>query len=117
MGMTFKVFTDNDYDMSQGIGKTIAEEIKKQIDKLLEAGVISPSRSAWGANVLLVPKPIPGEFRMAIDYRKLNEYTKREIYALPRCDDIFDALSNKLFCVLHGNIYMLFWYCKNINHS
>ena len=31
MGMTFKVFADNDYDMSRGIGKTIAEEIKKQI--------------------------------------------------------------------------------------
>jgi len=31
MGMTFKVFADNDYDMSQGIGKTIAHEIKKQI--------------------------------------------------------------------------------------
>ena len=27
----FKVFADNDYDMSQGIGKTVAEEIKKQI--------------------------------------------------------------------------------------
>ncbi len=31
MGMTFKVFTDNDYDMSHGIGKTVAEEIKSQI--------------------------------------------------------------------------------------
>jgi len=31
MGMTFKVFTDNDYDMSHGIGKTVAEEIKAQI--------------------------------------------------------------------------------------
>jgi hypothetical protein len=31
MGMTFKVFADNDYDMSRGIGKTVAEEIKKQI--------------------------------------------------------------------------------------
>ena len=31
MGMTFKVFTDNDYDMSRGIGKTVAEEIKKQV--------------------------------------------------------------------------------------
>lgn len=27
----FKVFADNDYDMSYGIGKTVAEEIKKQI--------------------------------------------------------------------------------------
>ena len=31
MGMTFKVFTDNHYDMSYGVGKTVAEEIKKQI--------------------------------------------------------------------------------------
>ena len=31
MGMTFKVFTDNDYDMSRGIGKIVAEEIEKQI--------------------------------------------------------------------------------------
>jgi hypothetical protein len=31
MGMTFKVFTDNDYDMSHGIGKIVAKEIKKQI--------------------------------------------------------------------------------------
>lgn len=31
MGMTFKVFADNHYDMSYGVGKTIAHEIKKQI--------------------------------------------------------------------------------------
>ena len=27
----FKVFADNDYDMSYGVGKTVAEEIRKQI--------------------------------------------------------------------------------------
>jgi pyruvate/2-oxoglutarate dehydrogenase complex dihydrolipoamide dehydrogenase (E3) component len=31
MGMTFKVFSDNHYDMSYGVGKTIAHEIRKQI--------------------------------------------------------------------------------------
>lgn len=31
MGIKFSVFTDNDYDMSHGVGKTVAEEIKKQI--------------------------------------------------------------------------------------
>lgn len=31
IGAEFKVLTDNDYDMSYGIGKTVAEEIKKQI--------------------------------------------------------------------------------------
>ena len=31
IGAEFKVFVDNDYDMSYGVGKTVAEEIKKQI--------------------------------------------------------------------------------------
>jgi len=31
MGMTFKVFTDNHHDMSYGVGKTVAGEIKNQI--------------------------------------------------------------------------------------
>lgn len=31
MGIKFSVFTDNDYDMSHGVGKKVAEEIKKQI--------------------------------------------------------------------------------------
>jgi hypothetical protein len=31
MGMTFKVFADNHHDMSYGVGKTVAEEIRKQI--------------------------------------------------------------------------------------
>jgi hypothetical protein len=31
MGMTFKAFADNHYDMSYGVGKTIAEEIKSQV--------------------------------------------------------------------------------------
>lgn len=32
MGITFKVFADNDYDMSLGVGKIVAQEIEKQID-------------------------------------------------------------------------------------
>ncbi len=31
IGAEFKGFADNDYDMSHGVGKTVAEEIKKQI--------------------------------------------------------------------------------------
>jgi hypothetical protein len=31
MGMKSSVFRDNDYDMSFGVGKTVAEEIRKQI--------------------------------------------------------------------------------------
>ncbi len=31
IGAKFKVLADNDYDMSYGVGKTLAEEIRKQI--------------------------------------------------------------------------------------
>lgn len=31
MGIDFRVFADNDYDMSFGVGVPVAEEIKKQI--------------------------------------------------------------------------------------
>ena len=31
MGMKFSVFADNEYDMSHGVGKVVAEEISKQI--------------------------------------------------------------------------------------
>jgi hypothetical protein len=33
-----------------------------------------------------------GEFRFAIDYRKLNAVTQPITYPLPRLDDVFDAI-------------------------
>ena len=66
--------------------------IKEQIDKLLRAKIISPSRSPWASPVLLVPKGT-NDYRMCIDYRKLNEVTKKEVYAIPRIDDTLDGLS------------------------
>lgn len=68
--------------------------IKETIDKLLDAEIISPSKSPWASPVLLVPKK-GGETRMCIDYRKLNAVTKKEIYALPRIDDVLDQLGGK----------------------
>ena len=69
--------------------------IKETIETLLASGIISPSRSPWASPVLLVPK---GDgFRMCIDYRRLNEVTRKEIYALPRIDDVLDTLTGKMY--------------------
>ena len=35
--------------------------------------------------------------RLYIDYRKLNEITKRDVYPLPRCDDIVEAMACAAF--------------------
>jgi hypothetical protein len=66
-------------------------ELKKQIEELLEKGFIHPSLSPWGALVLFVNKK-DGSRRMCIDYRSLNEVTIKNKYPLPRIEDLFDQM-------------------------
>ncbi|KAL1549166.1 hypothetical protein AAHA92_17300 [Salvia divinorum] len=67
------------------------EELKIQLQELLDLGFIRPSVSPWGAPVLFVKKK-DGTLRMCIDYRELNKLTLKNKYPLPRIDDLFDQL-------------------------
>ncbi|GBG83134.1 hypothetical protein CBR_g36752 [Chara braunii] len=67
------------------------EELRKQLDELLEKGWIRPSSSPFGALVLFVPKK-EGELRMCIDYRGLNAITVKNDEPLPRIDDLLDRV-------------------------
>src|SRR3989442_11297372 len=67
------------------------EELKKQLQELLDKGFIRPSVSPWGAPVLFVKKK-DGTMRMCIDYRRMNQATVKNKYPLPRMDDLFDQL-------------------------
>ncbi|WVZ50761.1 hypothetical protein U9M48_001986 [Paspalum notatum var. saurae] len=67
------------------------DELKKQLDELLEKGFIRDSVSPWGALVLFVKKK-DGTMRMCIDYRDLNAVTIKNKYPLPRIDDLLDRL-------------------------
>ena len=68
------------------------KEIKDQIDEMLSNDIIRPSFSPWAAPVLLVPKK-DGSSRFCIDYRKLNDVTKKDAYPIPRIDQTLDSLS------------------------
>ena len=67
-------------------------EVQQQLDDMLEQGVIRPSQSPWASPVVLVKKK-DGSLRFCIDYRRLNQVTKKDAYPLPRIDDSLDALT------------------------
>jgi hypothetical protein len=67
------------------------QELRKQLQMLINDGKIVPSTSPYGAPVLFVKKK-DGSLRMCIDYRALNAQTIKNRYALPRIDELFDRL-------------------------
>ena len=97
------------------------EVVRKEILKLLEAGIIYPvADSDWVSPVHCVPKKggitvVPNDkdelipqriitcYRMVIDFRKLNKATKKYHYPLPFIDQMLERLSKHThFCFLDG---------------
>jgi hypothetical protein len=97
------------------------EVVKKEVLKLLHAGVIYPvPYSEWVNPVQVVPKKggmtiVENEknelilqrtvtrWRMCIDYIKLNKATKRDHFLLPFIDEMLERLANhSFFCFLDG---------------
>jgi hypothetical protein len=67
-------------------------ELRKQLDELLEAGYLQPSKAPYGAPVLFQKKQ-DGSMRMCVDYRALNKVTVKNKYPIPNASDLFDRLS------------------------
>lgn len=79
---------------------SVRREVARQVDKMLQEGVISPSESPWSSPVVMVRKK-DGTHRFCVDYRKLNSVTKRDQFPLPHIDDLLDQLGKaKYFSTL-----------------
>ena len=94
---------------------TMKEVVKKEVLKLLDAGMIYPiSDSSWVSHVHVVPKKggmtvvaneknelIPTRtvtgWRMCIDYRRLNTTTRKDHFLLPFMDQMIERLADQAF--------------------
>ena len=108
-------------DHQRWLNPKMKEVVRKEILKLLEAGIIYPvADSQWVSPIHCVPKKggitvVPNDknelipqrivtgYRMVIDFRKLNKATRKDHYPLPFIDKILERLSKHThFCFLDG---------------
>ena len=73
------------------IPQAYRDTVKQEIQEMLQAGIIEPSNSEWGAPLVLVKKK-DGSLRLCVDFRRLNSVSESDAYPMPRIDDLIDLL-------------------------
>ena len=66
--------------------------VQDMINGLLKQGIIEPSEGAWASPIVLAKKK-DGSFRFCVDFRRVNDVTKKDVHPLPRIDDALDSLA------------------------
>ena len=67
--------------------------IDKHIEEMLNKGIIQESNSPWSQPLVIVTKK-DGSPRFCVDFRKLNNITKLQIFPMPRVDEVLDSLGD-----------------------
>ena len=75
------------------IPQKLEEEVNKEIEKMLQLGIIRPSMSPWASPVVIVPKP-DGTIRFCVDYRKVNKVTKMDAYPIPSMERMIEKVAS-----------------------
>ena len=78
------------------IPQSLVNAVNKELDQMLEMGIVRPSTSPWASPVVIVPKP-DGNIRFCVDYRKLNRVTKMDAYPMPRTDQMLEKIAKAKF--------------------
>jgi hypothetical protein len=68
-------------------------KLNRQLKDAMEAGMIRPNYFEFGSPILFVRKG-DGSLHVCIDYRGVNEVTRKAAYSLPRVDDTLDELKD-----------------------
>nr|GEV37620.1 reverse transcriptase domain-containing protein [Tanacetum cinerariifolium] len=120
-----KILLEEDYtpkvQSQRRVNPKIHDVIKKEVEKLLDAGLIYPvSDSPWVSPIHCVPKKggrtvitnddnelvltrLVTGWRVCIDYQKLIEATRKDHFPLPFMDQMLERLvGNEYYCFLDG---------------
>ena len=71
----------------------LKDEVKKEIENLVEMGVASASHSPWASPIVPVCKK-DGKLRLCVDYRKLNSVTRSDPYYMVTLDEILERVGD-----------------------
>ena len=100
------------------LNPVILDVVKKEVTKLLQAGIIYPiSDSQWVSPIQVVPKKtgltviknekeeliptrVQNSWRVCINYRRLNQVTKKDHFRLPFIDQMLERLASRGQAVL-----------------
>lgn len=63
------------------------EWLKKELQQMLDAGIIRPSTSTFASPITIAPKA-DGSFRLCTDFRMVNKQTDMFPFPMPHVDDI-----------------------------
>lgn len=72
------------------------QEAKRQIKEMLKEEVVQPSQSPWCSEFVMVKKKT-GDWRMCVDFRKLNSVTRKDSYPLPNLDECLENLAGNQY--------------------
>ncbi len=93
--MTHKIKLENDKPFKEPhrrVPPGLINEVQEHLQEMLSSGAIGASESPYSSNVVLVRKK-DGTLRFCIDFRRLNNRTIKDAYAIPRVEDTLHLLS------------------------
>ena len=68
------------------------EVLDREIEKMLQEKVIEPSKSPWSSPLVIVKKKT-GKPCICVDFRKINNVTKKDSYALSNIQELLDCVA------------------------